>query len=342
MTSYRLLLVDDDEQVCLSLGRNLERRGYEVTIAENGFEALSLIERDRFDIVVSDLVMRRPDGLGILQRSKELRPETPFIILTGFGDLDSALQALRLGADDYVNKPCDADELSEHIERCVQKQEMLLKLMRTLGEQEELLRETHHRVKNDFLMINGLVNLQMARVDTEHDRALFQAMKSRIHVFALVHEYLQRSEDNRRVEVVPFLRDLCHRVTENYHSARVRVNVVADSSAATLIADMAAALGIVVNELVANSLMHAFTEEEEGSITVRIGEAEEGYRIVISDDGRGMPEGFDIEHSETLGFRLVTALMNQLRGTFGYEGEGGSTFRLLVPRSNRYEGNFLQ
>lgn len=338
MSGYRVLLVDDDEMVCLSLGRNLARHGYEVTTADSGHEALALLERERFDIVVSDLVMRRPDGLSILERTKALRPDTAFILMTGFGDLDSAIQAIRLGADDYINKPCEADDLAEHINRCVQKQETALNLMRTLRSHDHLLRETHHRVKNDFLMINGLVNLEMAQVKADDDRALFQALKSRVQVLALVHEQLQLGKDYGRVQVVPFVRDLCHRVAETFNSSGAEVTVISTSSEVQLPPEMAVPLGLVVNELVANSLVHAFEPARRGKVTVEIAEGEEGHRIVVRDDGRGLPGDFDLDSVQTLGFRLVTALVSQLRGTIRYDREQGSTFVLDIPRSNNYPG----
>lgn len=338
MAGYRVLLVDDDEMVCIALARNLERHGYQVTTADSGYEALALLERERFDIVVSDLVMRRPDGLVILERTKALRSDTAFILMTGFGDLNSAIQAIRLGADDYINKPVDADDLAKHINRCVEKQKTTLNLMRTLRAHDRLLRETHHRVKNDFLMINELVNLQASHVETDDDRALFQELKSRVEVLALAHDRLQLGKDHGHVEIAPFLRDLCHRVAETYNAPGTEVAVISKSQEALLPPEMAVPLGLVVNELVANSLLHAFEPSRRGTVTVEIAESEASYRIVVRDDGRGFPGDFDPERAETLGLRLVAALVSQLRGTISYDRTGGSSFVLVIPRSSSPAG----
>jgi two-component sensor histidine kinase len=336
MTPNRILLVDDDSFICISLGRNLEHLGYHVTTADSGNIALEMLERERFDIVVSDLVMRRPDGLVVLRRCKELRPETAVIILTGFGDLDSAVAAIRLGADDYVNKPCDAEELSAHIARCTTKQQTLLALMREVTEKNALLRETHHRVKNDFLMISGLINLQLGWVSDEPDRTLFRELQSRIQVLTLVHERLQQSESFDSVELKPLVTELCRRAVESFGHRTMAISLDIDVEAVTLVPDMAIPLGLIVSELVMNAYQHAFPDREQGGVSVSLHEVEEGYRLTVEDDGRGLPEGISLDAAESLGLRLVSALSSQLRGTIAVDAAGGTRFILEFPTSNRY------
>ena len=101
MKKYNILLVDDDDLILKSLGPALEGRGYEVATSDNGAEAIEMITGSHYDMVITDLVMTPVDGLEVLKKSKEIRPETLVIILTGFGDMGSSIDALRLDADNY-------------------------------------------------------------------------------------------------------------------------------------------------------------------------------------------------------------------------------------------------
>ncbi len=124
MQKYKILLVDDDPFILRGTGKNLENRGYEVVQAESGEQAVELLERNTFDLVITDLVMDSIDGIGVLEKAKTVKPEIMVIILTGFGDMTSAIQALRHNADDYLLKPCDAEEIHFRVSRCLEKMEL--------------------------------------------------------------------------------------------------------------------------------------------------------------------------------------------------------------------------
>lgn len=124
MRKYNLLLVDDDPYILEGLGEDLETRGYQVTRANSGEEAVQLLERSRFDLVITDLVMERTDGIQVLRKSKEINAAIMVIILTGFGDMPSAIEALRSQADDYMLKPCESSEIFFRVERCLEKLEL--------------------------------------------------------------------------------------------------------------------------------------------------------------------------------------------------------------------------
>jgi DNA-binding response OmpR family regulator len=115
----RILLVDDEPLVLQTLGADLEQHGYEVASFDNGPEAVSALQQQHFDLVIADLVMEGMDGLTVLRRAKEQYAFTRSMILTGYGDLESAIAALRLGVDDYVEKPCDRDEMRARVDQCL-------------------------------------------------------------------------------------------------------------------------------------------------------------------------------------------------------------------------------
>jgi YesN/AraC family two-component response regulator len=128
MKPYHLLLVDDDPFILEGIGESLEGNGYQVTKASSGEMAVGLIESMDFDLVITDLIMDRTDGFQVLKKVKTHNPEIQVIILTGFGDLDSAIKALRYEADDYLLKPCESQEMIFRVKNCLEKQELTRKI----------------------------------------------------------------------------------------------------------------------------------------------------------------------------------------------------------------------
>lgn len=128
MKSKSLLLVDDEQIIIDSLSRELRNEGFEVTTAASGEEAIAKINTGFFDLVTTDLSMPGLDGFQVLKAAKKRNFETMVIILSGCGDMETAIDALRLGADDFLQKPCDYDELLYRISNCFAKKEMLRKI----------------------------------------------------------------------------------------------------------------------------------------------------------------------------------------------------------------------
>ncbi len=128
MTTYEILLVDDDPLILRALKPALEKEGYRVTTADNGEAAVEMLESRHFDILMTDLVMDAIDGIGVLKQGKTSHPEMMSIILTGFGDIHSAIEALRLGADDYLLKPSEVEEILFRVASCAEKLELKRRL----------------------------------------------------------------------------------------------------------------------------------------------------------------------------------------------------------------------
>ena len=135
MHKYKILLVDDDPLILKGFGNDLEGKGYHVTTAKSGEKAIKLLNKDNFDLVITDLVMDQIDGIDVLKKSKECNPDTMVIILTGYGDMTSAIDALRFDADDYLLKPCEAEEIYFRVGRCLER----LTLKRKIDIYEKIL-----------------------------------------------------------------------------------------------------------------------------------------------------------------------------------------------------------
>ena len=128
MNNHHLLLVDDDPFILEGIGEDLESNGYHVTRASSGEAAVELLGSIRFDLVITDLVMDTTDGIQVLKKTKEINSDIQVIILTGFGDMDSAIEALRSKADDYLLKPCESQEMLFRVKNCLEKQDLTRKL----------------------------------------------------------------------------------------------------------------------------------------------------------------------------------------------------------------------
>jgi len=124
----RILMVDDEIIILKTLAVKLAEEGFDITTANSGEKAAELLNNLQFDLVITDLMMEGLDGIKVLKKSKKVSPNISVIILTGYGDLTSAIDALRLGADDYLLKPCDIDELLFRISKCFEKQDLKKKV----------------------------------------------------------------------------------------------------------------------------------------------------------------------------------------------------------------------
>ena len=154
MTATTILFVDDEEVIRSSFTRELRMEQFDVTAVSGGGEAISALENGQYDLVVTDLMMPGVDGFGVLKAAKKLAPLTSVIILTGYGDMRSAIDALRLGADDFTLKPCEIEELVFRIRRCLEKRNLL----QTLSLQNQRLEEE----------IEGRRQVETQLIESEH------------------------------------------------------------------------------------------------------------------------------------------------------------------------------
>jgi PAS domain S-box-containing protein len=202
---------------------------------------------------------------------------------------------------------------------------------RSLVEKEILLREIHHRVKNNLQIISSMLNLQSERTDDADTRAVFQESEVRIRAMALVHEQLYRSGDLAHVDLAKYLDTLAQQVIRYFGHGEYRVEVTVDESIRVVGVDHAIPIGLIVNELIANAVQHGFSARRTGLVRVELARTPEGRRLTIMDDGDGLPEAVDIEASDSLGLKLVLALAEQLGGRFEMTNDKGTRCVLHLP-----------
>jgi two-component sensor histidine kinase/PAS domain-containing protein len=188
-------------------------------------------------------------------------------------------------------------------------------LQQSIKEKEALLREVHHRVKNNMQIISSLLNLQANRVQSPDLKAAFQESQNRVRAMAMIHETLYRSKTLSEINLRSYIQKLAHNLLYTYTTSPARVTMNVNAKDVILDIDQVIPCGLVVNELIANSLKHAFPDGRKGEISLDIHTDVKGDVVLVySDDGVGLPEGLDIEKTKSLGLSLVVNLMTKQLG----------------------------
>jgi two-component sensor histidine kinase len=202
------------------------------------------------------------------------------------------------------------------------------KIKASLKEKEILLQEIHHRVKNNLQVISSLLNLQSQGIQDEKTLEVFQESQNRIRSMALIHEKLYRSSDLARVDFAEYIRNLASFLIRSYKSRAVRLDLQAADIYLSI--DDAVPCGLIVNELISNALKHAFVDGREGEICVMMQQlADRQVRLVVRDNGVGLPKDVDYMNTGSLGLQLVTMLVEQLDGTIEIRNNVGAEFEIL-------------
>ncbi len=224
----------------------------------------------------------------------------------------------------------------------------------SLQEKEVLLKEIHHRVKNNLQVISGLLTLQAAQINDERLLRVIKDSQSRIWTMALIHQTLYQSGNLADIDMADYIRSLCGNLLSSQARMAMPPNISFDLSPLHLVIDKAIPLALIVNELVTNALKHAFPDGRAGEIRIALRECRdrsrphsgtspvttdnmdakpiEGtafpsvlYELTVADNGIGLPAGFDAKNQKSLGLQLVTMLTKQLDGSLAIESRDGTT-----------------
>jgi PAS domain S-box-containing protein len=203
-------------------------------------------------------------------------------------------------------------------------------IKKSLNEKEILLKEVHHRVKNNMQVISSLLNLQLNNIVDEGTRNVFIESQNRIQSMALIHEKIYRSEDFMKIDFAAYMHDLVALLMRSYGVRSERVDLAVEGENVFLEVSTAIPCGLIVNELVSNSLKHAFPDGRKGAVDVILKmderENETAYILTVRDNGVGMEETMDLERPRSLGLQLVKVLVGQLKGALRMKVDGGTEF----------------
>ncbi len=198
-------------------------------------------------------------------------------------------------------------------------------LLASLNEKEILLKEVHHRVKNNLQIISSLVALQGDLFKDETDRKMMQETQARIQSMAQLHELLYQSKDFMSINMNEYFNLIFDELAMSYHGTRPEITVVRNIQDVNFNLQIALPVGLIVNELVSNVFKYAFTEQESGVVHIDfIKNDGQGYLLRVQDNGVGLGADFDVDKAMSLGFVLVKALTQQLAGTLTIDGTKGT------------------
>jgi PAS domain S-box-containing protein len=203
-------------------------------------------------------------------------------------------------------------------------------LTKTVGEKEVLLREVHHRVKNNLQIIISLLNLQSRYMTDEATLSAFRESQNRIKAMALVHEKLYQSTDVSKINLDNYIRFLGDNLLQFFGMKGKGITFTTDIRDISLAIDTAIPVGLMMNELISNSLKYAFPKGRKGDISVAIHRQDHALTILFKDNGVGIPADFDWQNAKSLGFRLVLSLVEQLQGTIELDRAAGTAFTIVV------------
>jgi len=335
----RLLMVEDSEDDALLLLRELRRGNYEVSFirVDTPSAMTKALEKD-WDLVICDYSMPQFNALDALKLLQENELDLPFIIVSGTIGEDVAVAAMKAGAHDYIIKgklarliPAVDRELREAKVRQERKKAQE-QIKASLREKEVLLKEIHHRVKNNLQIISSLLNLQADYLKDPEAIEVFRDSQNRIQSMAIVHEKLYQSEDLATINLSEYIQDLVSNLSYSYEVNLEAIAVKIKVEEVLLDIDTAIPCGLIINELVSNSLKYAFPKHQSGEICIELKSLiGKQMKLTVSDNGIGLPENFDFNKTDSLGLQLVDALTTQLKGTIEIDRDRGTKFQIIFP-----------
>ena len=212
-------------------------------------------------------------------------------------------------------------------------------IRQSLQEKETLLKEVHHRVKNNLQAVSSILDLQSAHIRDSEARRLCRDTKNKILTMALLHENLHRGQDQTKVDLEEYVVALTDHVQCSMDGDKGSIRIETSIKDLTLNVDTAIPCGLIITELVSNSIKHAFPDGRAGLINIEISRIDEDiYKLVVRDDGVGLPDDWDLEKLSTLGLKLVNSFVTQLSGTFDVRSDSGTAFTISFKKYTEYRG----
>lgn len=198
-------------------------------------------------------------------------------------------------------------------------------LKASLKEKEILMKEIHHRAKNNLTIISSLLNLQSRHINDKEALGVFRESQNRARSMALIHEKLYRSDDLRKIDFGEYIRSLTIELFNSYRASQgIELNM--DISNIDLDINTAVPLALIVNEIVTNSLKYAFPDKKTGNVSVRFAKNADEMQLIVEDNGIGFPCDLDFRNTNSLGMQLVTSLTDQIKGSIKLERDEGTKF----------------
>lgn len=337
-TPLTILLMEDDPGDADFLRETLSGEkhfSFDLICEERLSTGLARLAEGGIDVILLDLALPDSQGLASFAKVYGQAPNVPIVVLTGLDDDELAIESVRGGAQDYlVKEQVNSSLLLRSLCYAIARKRAEEQITASLAEKEVLLKEIHHRVRNNLQVISSLLGLQGRYIKDEQAVEMFKESQNRVKSIALIHERLYQSKDLAKIDFTGYIRNL---VTHLFHcygasSEVIDLNITADS--VFLGVDKAIPCGLLINELVSNSLKHAFPPGMEGEIRIDLRrDANKKITLIVSDTGVGIPKNVDFDTIPSLGLKLVKTLTNQLGGALEIANTGGTEVKISFAES---------
>jgi len=208
----------------------------------------------------------------------------------------------------------------------------------TLKEKDFLMQEIHHRVKNNLQIISSLLNLQLKQTEDNKTHSILTDSRNRIQSLALIHEKIYQSENLNEFNLSTYINTLSVNIFRSFmNNASMRTLNVDIKNDCYADLDICIPCGLVINEIITNSIKHAFPENQKGIISLTLESDKNTLNIIVSDNGIGIPKDIIVEESKSLGLHLIKLLtINQLKGKIDINTENGTKFNISIPLKRMY------
>lgn len=220
------------------------------------------------------------------------------------------------------------------IEDITERKEAEAELKASLEEKEVLLKEVHHRVKNNLQVISSILNLQSSYVKDEGTLAILHESQNRIKSMSFIHESLYQTKNFSSIDFSEYIINLTNNLLQSYRLAEDEVDMQQQIDKIQIGLDQAIPCGLIINELVSNALKYAFKPKSKGTIRIALSEKKGKVTLMIEDDGIGLPKDFDYTQAESLGLQLVHTLVEQLDGQIKVSSKKGTKYLISFVKQN--------
>ena len=334
--NLKILIAEDDFLVSEMIEGELINAGYEVIgKAANGQIALELTEALKPDLVLMDIRMPEMNGFEASKKIMDICP-TPIIILTAYDDRGMVIDAGDAGVAAYLNKPLDSQELERAILISMARFKDIMDLREKNNELHEanilnisLMKEIHHRVKNNFQLISSLLNLQIGSISDNMSKHILEAGRDRVQTLAILHEKLYETGNLVSLPMNVFVEDLLTALLEAYNTVENTINLDTEIESIVLDSKKAVSVGLILNEAVTNSIKYAFAnyKEKKALISVSMSVEDKDILLSIKDNGIGVSDIERMKLGDTLGMQLIFLLVeSQLEGSIEVNSIDGLEF----------------
>jgi two-component sensor histidine kinase len=328
-----ILLIEDNPGDQKLIKEYLQESNQQKFKIENSFcleEGISLLKSKKYDTVILDLGLPDSSGISSLKSIKEINDSVPVIVFTVDKSEETGLEAIKYGAQDYLVKDdLPQINLSKSIKFAISRKKLELELKNSLKEKELLIKESHHRIKNNLQLVTSLINFSLSRTEDSTIQNILNDCLNRVASISTLHNYIYSSSELNEVNVQIYLYKLIDYIRTSLLAIRNNIKIVKKIENIVIDSAMAISLGLLVNELVTNAVKYAF-EGKDGVIEIEIKREGNNIILTVKDNGRGMDQDINVTESKTLGFQIINSIINQYNGEIHYSVKEGTEFKIKL------------